>query len=375
VALTPGAIPALTKKNLEVLIESDAGLAAGFADAEFQHKGARIVLDRAQVFAEAQVILQVRTLGANPEKGLDDLPRLHSGQVLIGMCEPLTAAQELKHLTEHGVTVFSLEFMPRITRAQSMDVLSSQATIAGYKAVLLAASHLPRMFPMLMTAAGTTAAARVFVVGAGVAGLEAIATAHRLGAAVEAYDVRPAVKEEIRSVGGKFVEFGLEFASSQDKDGYAKAMGEEYYRKQREMMARVVAASDVVITTAAVFGKKAPILLTAQMVHGMAPGSVVLDLAAERGGNCELTKPGETIVEQGVLVMGPLNLPATVPFHASQMYGKNISNFLLHLLRDGQFRFDDDDEITRETLVVHNNKVVNQLVRDALARWSWEQEQ
>jgi NAD(P) transhydrogenase subunit alpha len=260
-----------------------------------------------------------------------------------------------------------MELMPRITRAQSMDVLSSMATVAGYKAVLLAAGTLPRMFPMLMTAAGTVAPAKVFVVGAGVAGLQAIATARRLGAKVEAYDVRPAVKEQIQSLGAKFVELPLEAAAAEDKGGYATAQDESFYRRQREMMLKVVAASDVVITTAAIPGKKAPVLVTDEMVRGMAPGSVIVDLAAERGGNCELTQPDRTVVAHGVTILGPTNLASSVPYHASQMYSKNIITFFQHLAgKDGVLKTDPEDEIVRETLVTHGGQVVHERVKEII---------
>jgi len=247
-----------------------------------------------------------------------------------------------------------------------MDVLSSQATISGYKAALMAADTIPRMFPMLMTAAGTLTAAKVFVIGAGVAGLQAIATCHKLGAVVQGYDVRPAVKDQVQSVGAKFVELPLEAGNSEDKGGYAKAMDEEFYKKQREMMTKVVSACDVVISTAAVPGKKAPVLITSDMVRAMAPGSLIIDLAAERGGNCELTRPGETVTEGGVTVIGPLNLPSTIPYHASQMYAKNITTFLIHLVRNGKLDINDDDQISIETIVTANGKVVNARVKEAL---------
>jgi NAD(P) transhydrogenase subunit alpha len=255
------------------------------------------------------------------------------------------------------VTLFALELLPRITRAQSMDVLSSQATVAGYRAVLLAAMALPKMFPMMMTAAGTITPAKVLVVGAGVAGLQAIATAYRLGAVVSAYDVRPAVKEQVQSLGAKFVEMPLDTAAAEAKGGYAQAMDEEFYRRQRELMARVVAESDVVITTAAVPGKKAPVLVTREMVAGMSPGSVIVDLAAERGGNCELTVPGKPVVENGVTILGPINLPAEIAYHASQLYSKNISTFLLSLVKEGQIQLDMEDEVVRDTLVAKDGKV------------------
>jgi H+-translocating NAD(P) transhydrogenase subunit alpha len=291
---------------------------------------------------------------------------MRPGQTVIGSFDPLSSPQAVKEVAATGVNALSMELMPRITRAQSMDALSSMATIAGYKAVLLAASELPRIFPMLMTAAGTLKPARVFVIGVGVAGLQAIATARRLGGVVQAYDVRSAVKDQVQSVGAKFVELPLEAGEAEDKGGYAKALDESFYERQREMMARVVADSDVVITTAAVPGKKAPVLVTGEMVAGMTSGSVVVDLAAERGGNCELTKPGETVVEHGVTIMGPTNLPSTVPYHASQMYARNITTFLLHLYKDGSLRLDGDDEILRETLIARGREVAHPRVRELL---------
>lgn len=360
VSLVPVNIAAFKKAGLDVAFEAGAGTAAGYSDSAYEEKGAKIVSSRSEVFATADVILYVRGLGANPDEGKADLDLLKESQVVIGMMEPLSAPDSLKLLANKGVIAFAMELMPRITRAQSMDTLSSMATIAGYKAVLLAADALPRMFPMMMTAAGTIAPAHVFVVGAGVAGLQAIASAKRLGAVVRAYDVRPAVKEQVESLGGKFVEIELETEDAETAGGYAKEMGEDFLRKQREMMLKVVADSDVVITTAAVPGKKAPVLITAEMVRGMRPGSVIIDLAAERGGNCELTKPGETTVEGGVRISGPVNLPASVPYHASQMYSKNITNFLTHLIRDGALQLDSDDEIIQTTMVTRNGNVLLQ---------------
>ncbi len=365
-ALSPAVVPALVKKGFEVVIESGAGTSAAFPDSAYQEKSAKIVSSRAEVFSTADVIAQVRTLGANPEAGKSDLSLLRAGQIVIGMAEPLTARESMQALAQTGAAVFALELIPRITRAQSMDILSSQATIAGYKAVLIAAQELPRMFPMLMTAAGTITAAKVFIVGAGVAGLQAIATARRLGGVVQAYDVRPEVKEQINSLGAKFVEMELDASSSSGSGGYARAMDEEFYRRQRELMTKVVAASNVVITTAAVPGKKAPVLITKEMVQGMAAGSVVVDLAAERGGNCECTRPGETVVENGVRVLGPLNLASAIPTHASEMYAKNVVNFLLNMVKDGKLEIDEQDEIVRDTLVARGGQVTNQRVREAL---------
>ncbi len=367
VALVPGALPSLTKASLDVLVEASAGAEAGFADAAYAEKGARIAESRAQLFAEADIVLQVRSPGAAGAAGRDDIELLRPEQAVIGLSDPLGEPAAARAVAERGVSALSMELIPRITRAQSMDALSSMATVAGYKAVLLAADALPRMFPMMMTAAGTIAPAKVFVVGAGVAGLQAIASARRLGARVEAYDVRPAVKEQVESLGAAFVELPLETGGSEDAGGYAKAQDESFYRRQRETMTRVVANSDVVITTALVPGRTAPVLVTAEMVAGMAPGSVVVDLAAERGGNCELTKGDEVVVSpDGVTVLGPTNLTSTVPFHASQMYAKNISTLLLHLTKDGALALDLDDEITAGTLVSHHGRVVHPRVRELL---------
>jgi proton-translocating NAD(P)+ transhydrogenase subunit alpha len=356
VALVPASIAPLKKAGFDVVIERGAGERAGFPDSAYQEKGAHIFASRGEVFT-ADVVLQVRA---------GEFASMRQGQVVIAMVDPLGAPETVREIASTGVTAFALELIPRITRAQSMDVLSSMATIAGYKAVLLAASTLPRMFPLLTTAAGTVTPAHVFIVGVGVAGLQAIATARKLGAVVEAYDVRPAVKEQVQSVGAKFVELPLETGQSEDKGGYAKAQDETFYQRQREMLARVVAANDVVITTAVVPGKKAPVLVTADMVRGMAPGSVIVDLAAERGGNCELTRADQVVVEQGVTILGPTNLPSTVPYHASQMYAKNITTFLLHLVKDGAVTLDPNDEITRDTLIAKGGEVVNARVRQAL---------
>ncbi len=355
VALVPAAVAPLIKAGMEVRIEHEAGVAAGFPDEQYLEKGARIV-DRHEAFA-ADVVFQVRCLGANPQAGHFDVQLFREQQVLIGMCDPLAMPEEARTVAERGATLFALELLPRITRAQSMDVLSSMATIAGYKGVLLAANSLPKLFPMLTTAAGTLTPAKVFIVGVGVAGLQAIATARRLGAVVSAYDVRPAVKEQVQSLGARFVEMDLETGQAEGQGGYAQAMDEAFYRKQRELMLRVVAEQDVVITTAAVPGKRAPILLTEEMVKAMPPGSVVVDLAAERGGNCELTRPGETVAAHGVTILGPANLPAEVPQHASQMYARNICTFFNHLVKQGLPEIAGEDEIIRETLVCRDGQV------------------
>jgi NAD(P) transhydrogenase subunit alpha len=366
VAMAPGAIGVLNKTGVELIMESEAGLRAGFPDSEYVEKGVRIAGSREEVFRSADAILQVRGLGANPETGGADLALFRRGQTAIGFGEPLTSVEAARQLAASGVNFLAMELMPRITRAQSMDALSSMATIAGYKAVLIAADTLPRMFPMLMTAAGTVTPARVLVIGAGVAGLQAIATAKRLGAVVSGYDIRTAVKEQVESLGARFVVLEMGDAGAEDKGGYAKAMDEEFYRRQRELMGGVLAQQNVVITTAAVPGKKAPILITSEMVGRMAPGSAIVDIAAERGGNCELTRPGETVECGGVSIIGPLNLASTIPYHASQMYARNIATFLKYLIKDGALNLDREDEIVRETLVTYAGEVVHPKVRELL---------
>jgi NAD(P) transhydrogenase subunit alpha len=367
VALVPSQVPQLAKLKLEVVIEAGAGVAAGFPDADYEQAGAKLA-GRAEVFSTADVLLQVRGPGANPVAGADDIAQFRNGQVAIGTNDPLTARAAVEAMAGSGATTFALELVPRITRAQSMDVLSSMATVAGYKAVLLAGAYAARMFPMLMTAAGTLSPARVLVIGAGVAGLQAIATAKRLGAKVEAYDVRSAVKEQIQSLGAKFVELPLETGDAQDKGGYARAQDEAFYQRQRQLLGDVISACDVVISTAAVPGKQAPLLVTADAVGRMASGSVIVDLAAERGGNCELTKPDEVVVTpNGVTILGPVNLPATVPRHASQMYSRNIVTFLQALIdKEGRLAIDLGDEVVRESLVTHEGRVANPRVAQAL---------
>jgi NAD(P) transhydrogenase subunit alpha len=294
--------------------------------------------------------------------------QLRSGQIVIGACDPLGNPTEIRNWAGTGVSLFSLELVPRITRAQSMDILSSQATIAGYRAVLLAATELPKIFPMMMTAAGTLTAAKVFVIGAGVAGLQAIASARKLGAVVQAYDVRPACKEQVESLGAKFVQLQLNSDSAEGQGGYAKAMDEEFYRRQRELLTNVVSQSDVVITTAAIPGKPSPRLVTADAVRQMSAGSVIIDLAAERGGNCELTQADKRTIEGGVTILGPTNLPSEVPYHASQMFGNNVVKFLLNLLKAGQLNLNLEDDIIRETLVTHEGRVFNSRLQEILAK-------
>jgi NAD(P) transhydrogenase subunit alpha len=366
VALVPAVLANLAKAGLQALVESGAGAAAGHPDTEYSHKGAKIAASRAEVFSQAEIITQVLCDGANDKTGQADLPMLRPGQILVGFLRPLGSLQILQELAATGVSSFAVELMPRTTRAQSMDALSSMATMSGYKAVILAADTLPRIFPMLTTAAGTITPGRVLIIGVGVAGLQAIATARRLGAVTSAYDMRPAAKEQVLSLGGRFVELPIEAKDAQDARGYGTAQGEEFYRKQRDLLGNAVAANDVVITAAVIPGKKAPILVTKEMVARMLPGSVIVDLAAERGGNCELTRPGENVVEHGVTIIGETNLASTVPYHASQMYARNLSAFLLNMVKDGKFQFNEADEIHRETLLTRDGEIVNARVREFL---------
>jgi NAD(P) transhydrogenase subunit alpha len=366
VALAPALVPLLAKLGWQTVVETSAGEQAGFADADYEERGAHIAPNRADAVQDADVVLQVRALGANLDAGRADLELFKPGQVVIGMSDPLGQPQAVKDLADRRVTLLALELIPRITRAQSMDVLSSMATIAGYKAVLLAANHLPKMFPMMMTAAGTLTPAKVLVVGAGVAGLQAIASSRRLGAVVQAYDVRPAVKEQIESLGAKFVELDLDTAGAEDKGGYAKALTEQQQQQQREQLAKVISVCDVVITTAAIPGRPSPLLVTAEAVRSMPRGSVIVDLAAERGGNCELTRADETVVENGVTILGPTNLASEVPQHASQMFGKNIVTLLQLLTKNGELVIDLKDEVIRETLAAKDGQVQNARIRETL---------
>jgi H+-translocating NAD(P) transhydrogenase subunit alpha len=364
VALVPVVVPNLTKAGFEVVVEAGAGAGAGYPDAEYVSKGAKIVGNRAEVFRAADIIVQVLCYGSNDKTGKADVPLYRPGQALIGFLRPLGSIETIREIASKGVTSFSVELMPRTTRAQSMDALSSMGTVCGYKAVVLAADKLPRMFPMLTTAAGTITPARVFIIGAGVAGLQAISTARRLGAVASAYDLRPAAKEQVQSLGGRFVELPIEAKDAQDSRGYARAQDERFYQRQRELLGKAVADSDVVITAAVIPGKKPPVLVTKEMVASMAPGSVIVDLASERGGNCEVTKPGEVIIEHGVTIIGYLNLATGMPYHASQMYARNLTAFLLHLVIDGKLRVNLDDEIVHETLLTKDGEVVNARVRE-----------
>ena len=366
-ALVPAALPALAKIGWQTVVESGAGEQAGISDADFRAKGAEIAASRAEAVQAADAVVQVRTLGANQEAGRGDLELFRTGQLVLGLADPLGSPAAVKELGDRKVTLFALELIPRITRAQSMDVLSSQATVAGYKAVLLAANHLPKMFPLLMTAAGTLTPAKVLVLGAGVAGLQAIATARRLGAVVQAYDVRAVVKEQIESLGAKFVELQLDTASAEGQGGYAKEIDEDQKVRQREQLANVVAQVDVCIATAAIPGRPSPLLITADGVRRMARGSVIVDLAAERGGNCELTKADQTVVtENGVTIFGPTNLPSEIPQHASQMYAQNVVTLLKLLTKSGQVDVNLNDEVIRDTLAAKDGQVQPPRLREML---------
>ncbi len=364
VALVPVVLQNLAKAGIDVIVQRGAGVEAGYPDQLYIDKGAKLVPDRTAVFGGAEIVVQVLSYGSNDRVGRADLSLMRRGQALIGFLRPMGSVEILQEIANTGVMSFSVELMPRTTRAQSMDALSSMATICGYKAVLMAADILPKLFPMLTTAAGTITPARVLVIGAGVAGLQAIATARRLGAVVSAYDLRPAVKEQVQSLGGRFVELPIEASGAQDARGYATAQDESFYARQRELMKQVVGQSDVVITTAVVPGKKAPVLVTTEMVRGMAPGSVIVDLAAERGGNCELTVPEKTVVDGGVTIVGEINMASRVPYHASQMYARNLTAFLLHIVKQGKLQIDTEDEITRETLLTRGGEIVQSRIRE-----------
>ncbi len=350
VALVPETVGRLVKSGLEVLVEHDAGELAYYPDTAYEQAGARIVADGASVYREADLVAKVqRPLG-------DEVERLRSGQVLIGFLQPLTNPDLVRALVAKGITAFAMEAVPRVTRAQPMDALSSQANIGGYKAVLIAAAALPKYLPMLTTAAGTIAPARVLVLGAGVAGLQAIATARRLGAIVEAFDTRPVVKEQVHSLGARFLEIELG-ESAEAAGGYAKELSEEAHRKEQELIAKHVRDADIVVTTAAIPGKRAPLLITEDMVRTMRPGSVIVDLAAETGGNCEVTEPGRTVTKHGVTIYGDTNLPSTLAVHASQLYSRNVAGLLGLLVKDGELSLDWNDEIVKGAVVTHAGEV------------------
>src|SRR5580765_4661783 len=361
VALTPDAAAALVKTGLEVLVEAGAGEGAFHADAAYDKAGAKIVRDGGALWREADVVVKVQ------KPTLDEADQLRSGATLVSFLQALTSPELVERLAARQITSFGMEGIPRISRAQKMDALSSQANIAGYKAVLIAAESLPKFFLMLMTAAGTVFAARVLVIGAGVAGLQAIATARRLGAQVWGYDVRPVVKEQVESLGAKFLQFDLGVSDAEDTGGYAKALSADAARRQQEMLGEKTKDFDVVVTTALVPGRTAPRLVTKETVAGMRPGSVIVDLAAEAGGNCELTEPDRVVVKHGVTIHGPTNLPATVPVHASQLYARNVTELLGELVKDRALKLDFEDEIVKGACVTHAGAIVNDAVKASLA--------
>ena len=356
VALVPETVGRLAKQNNEIVVERGAGVKASFPDSAYEQAGARIVDDA----YDAELVLKVQRPSA------DELGKLRRGSVLIGFLQPLQDPRYAATLAERGVVALSMDAIPRITRAQPMDALSSQATVAGYKAVLLAAERLPKFLPMLTTAAGTIAPAKAFVIGAGVAGLQAIATARRLGAVVEAFDTRPVVKEQVQSLGAKFLEVDLG-ESGEGTGGYAKELSEEAHRKEVELLAKAVRENDIVITTAAIPGRRAPVLINKDMVSTMRPGSVIVDLAAETGGNCELTEPGAVIERDGVTIIGTTNVPSTMPYHASQMYSRNIASLLALFLKDGRLSFDWNDDVIKGTVITNDGQVVHEGTRKLLA--------
>jgi NAD(P) transhydrogenase subunit alpha len=358
VALVPDVAAKLIASGFEVAVEKGAGEQAGFTDDTYCKAGVAIEANRYVLLSRADVVLSVQS------PRLEDVAQLRVGATTISFLQPATQGTIIEALATYGVTAFSLELLPRISRAQSMDVLSSQASLAGYKAVIMAANRLGKFFPMLMTAAGTIPPAHVLVLGAGVAGLQAIATARRLGAVVEAYDVRPAVKEEVKSLGARFLEFELQ--TREGEGGYAREQSEEFLTKQRELLTERVAVADVVITTAAIPGRQAPLLVTAPMVKSMRPGSVIVDLAAETGGNCEVTQPGKVVEVDGVWVDGTTNIPSTMAYHASQLYARNVTHLLQHLVSNGKVKLDFKDEITRSCCVTYNGQVVNERARQLM---------
>jgi len=365
VALVPEGVKTLKKLGVDVLIESGAGVEAGFTDQAYTDEDAKIAATAAELFAAADIVIKVAPPQVGGATG-NEIEAVREGAAIISLMKPLDLPELAAQFASRKVTAFSTELMPRITRAQSMDVLSSQSTIAGYRAVLMAAMALPRVFPMMVTAAGTLRPAKAFIIGAGVAGLQALGSAKRLGAVTSAYDTRVAVREQVQSVGAKFIELDLDTGDSEDSGGYAKAETEEFYIKQREELGKHVAAADIVITTALVPGREAPLLITADAVHMMRPGSVIVDLAAEKGGNCELTEANKEVIVNGVTIIGDTNLPTHVPAHASQMYSKNLTTFLEHLIDDGNLVLDREDEITSGTLIAHEGEVTNEMIRSRL---------
>ncbi|MCI0514876.1 Re/Si-specific NAD(P)(+) transhydrogenase subunit alpha [candidate division KSB1 bacterium] len=365
VAVVPAMINVLTKMGHDVLVQAGAGERASFSDAMYLESGAKIVNNASELFSQVDVLLKVQPPQIDPVSGKNEIELLRDGAAVIGFQSPLSFRDNVNLMKNKKITAFAMEFVPRITRAQSMDALSSMATIAGYKSVLMAADHLGKMFPLLMTAAGTIPPANVLILGAGVAGLQAIATAKRLGARVEAFDPRPAVKEQVLSLGAQFVEMELP-KDAETAGGYAKELPEDFLKREQDAIGARLPKIDVVITTAQIFGKKAPLLITEKMVKSLKPGSVIVDLAAEQGGNCELTTAGQVVEKYGVYIMGPVNLPAQIPIHASQMYSKNITNLVKHLYASKDGMLDFNDEITKGACMTYMGEITNELVKNSM---------
>jgi len=361
VAIVPKMAAQLKKDGYDILVEADAGEATFFSDSEYEHAGATIVADAQSLYAEADIIMKIWP----PQKG--EVEMMKPGSTYIGFLAPISRLDIIRQINKKNITSFAMEFIPRIARSQSMDALSSMASIAGYRAVLIATQHLGKFFPLMMTAAGTIPPARVLILGAGVAGLQAIATARRLGASVEAFDTRPAVREQVESLGAQFTEMEL-VEDAENSGGYAKEMSNEFLKREREIIGSRIAQNNVVITTAQVFGKKAPILITEEMVKRMKKGSVIIDLAAEQGGNCELTEAGMSIVKHGIIICGMVNLPSTLPIDASRMYSRNITNFFRHLYKTKDGTLDFEDEITKSTCITHKGEIMNEIVKKALEK-------
>ncbi|MCE2391356.1 MAG: Re/Si-specific NAD(P)(+) transhydrogenase subunit alpha [Proteobacteria bacterium] len=368
IALIPASVARLAKAGLEIRVQAEGGAASDFPDAEYEAAGAKLVDGPAPLYDSADLLVKVRPPAEHPWAERHEVDLLREGAALVGILQPYLNPVSARRLAERRITSFALDLLPRITRAQNMDVLSSQSTIAGYKAVLLAANALPKLMPMMMTAAGTLRPARMLVLGAGVAGLQAIATARRLGAIVEAFDIRSAVKEQVESLGARFVAEEALAPDAEDATGYAKEVAADQQARQRQLLERHIREADVVLCSALVPGKRAPRLLTREQVEQMKPGSIVMDLAAEQGGNCQLTRAGEIVEHRGVRIHGPQNLPSSMPVHASQMLSRNIENFLVHVLRDGELQVDLEDPITRSTLVTYHGEISNERVRAELER-------
>jgi NAD(P) transhydrogenase subunit alpha len=364
VALVPDTAKRLVSDGLTVRVEKDAGMAAGYPNEAYQAAGAEVVSDAASLWGDADAVLKIHMPTEHPTLGKHEASAMRAGATLVGLLQPFRHHDAVRKLVDGNITSFSLDALPRITRAQSMDVLSSMSTVAGYKAVLLGASHVGRFFPMLVTAAGTIRPSQVLVLGVGVAGLQAIATARRLGAVVEAFDVRPAVKEQVESLGARFLV--AEQVEAEGEGGYAKELSEEQHQRELQLIQEHIGNADVVITTALIPGKPAPLLVTEEMVRSMKPGSVIVDLAAEMGGNCALTKRGAEVTECGVSIVGPLNLPSSMPTHASQMYSKNVLTFLQHVMEEGELKLDFEDEITASTCITREGKIVHEATRSAI---------